>query len=81
MADGRSFGLLPYMQAGDLNVQLMSELGASDNASYRAILTAKGLDISRQAFQKIAGDTVDQGCCVTTATSKVTGPVPSNYSS
>lgn len=76
MADGRSFGLLPYLQAGDLNGQIMRQLGVQDNATYRQALAANGLELSRQFFKATTASDIDQGCC---GTVPIEAPCPSNY--
>lgn len=64
MSDARAMGLLPYMMPGEHNAMIMSEHGVTDNAMYRALITANGKDIAtaslEQALRRL--EPVDQGC-------------------
>ena len=46
MADGRAFGLAPYVPAGDLNAYLMTALDVKDNATYREAIIFQGQTLS-----------------------------------
>jgi hypothetical protein len=64
MSDPRVFGLEPYLSPGDYNTLTMAAYSVADNAAYRALINARGREISENAFARAlkSVEPVDQGC-------------------
>ena len=63
-ADGRAFGLSPYMPVGSIDANIMKANGISDATQYRTFIQTQGTQLV-QAFSQSAENSmtpVDFGC-------------------